>query len=124
MAWYKCGGGGALSETVLWTNPSPTSNQAASTVSLTDNISNYKYIKIYWKNVSNGTWETSALVDVEEFTKWTSTYYAIGICASRTSTGTVYYRTVSYNNDNSVKISAASESRPERSIITQISGLK
>ena len=41
-------GGGRLKETVLWTNPNPTSSSgfANQTVTLSDNISNYKYISI------------------------------------------------------------------------------
>ena len=46
MSLYRCGGGGGmLEETVLWTNPSPTSDFAAQTVTLSDSISNYDYIK-------------------------------------------------------------------------------
>ena len=45
-------GGGKMSETVLWTNPSPTSTFAGQTVTLSDNISNYKYIaiEVRWNN--------------------------------------------------------------------------
>ena len=38
MAWYKCGGGGALTETVLWTNPSPTSTFSGTECSLSSTL--------------------------------------------------------------------------------------
>lgn len=49
MAWFKTGGGGALSETTLWTNSAPTSNYSGGTVDLSDSINNYQYIGMYCK---------------------------------------------------------------------------
>lgn len=37
-------GGGSMSETVLWSNPSPTSGFVTQAVTLSNSISNYKYI--------------------------------------------------------------------------------
>ena len=42
----KGGGGGKYTETSLWTNPSPTSSFSGQTVTLSDSVSNYKYIAI------------------------------------------------------------------------------
>ena len=36
-----------LNETVLWTNPSPTSATMGFNATLSDNLTNYKYIKIF-----------------------------------------------------------------------------
>ena len=41
------GGGGGETETVLWENSSPSSAFAAKTVTLSDNLSNYKKLRIY-----------------------------------------------------------------------------
>jgi hypothetical protein len=51
----KGGGGGKYTETSLWTNPSPTSDFAAQTVTLSDSIDNYKYIAIKYKYDKYGT---------------------------------------------------------------------
>lgn len=42
----KKSGGGTMTETTLWTNPSPTADFATQSVNLSDNISNYDYIEI------------------------------------------------------------------------------
>lgn len=47
MALYRCmASGGQMSETVLWTNPDPSSSSgfASQTVTLSDNIDNYDFI--------------------------------------------------------------------------------
>ena len=54
MALYRCGSGGATStETVLWTNGSPTSAFGAQTITLSDIVTNYDYLKI------TGRWSTT-----------------------------------------------------------------
>jgi hypothetical protein len=44
--------GGSESETVLWTNPSPTSSFAAQSVTLSDSLLNYKYLKITYRSAN------------------------------------------------------------------------
>jgi hypothetical protein len=131
MAWFETGGGGALSETVLWTNPSPTSNQSTATVSLNDNISNYKYIKIYWKNIASGSIMGNLIVDINEFMNWIgSANHCLGFPGYYTSSNsTFYFRPVYYATDTTVSIGGcrqygATGLQPSRCIITQISGLK
>lgn len=46
---------GDLEETVLWTNPSPTSGMGATTVTLSQSIANFKYIKITGRNVTSAS---------------------------------------------------------------------
>lgn len=48
MAFYRSGGGSAT-ETVLWTNGSPTSSFASQTVTLSQTIENFDYIKIVFR---------------------------------------------------------------------------
>lgn len=67
MAWYKCGGGGALSETVLWTNPSPTANFASQEVTLSDDMTNYQYVALYWKYNKAGTKDIKMIIPVDDF---------------------------------------------------------
>lgn len=48
-------GGSSETETLLWTNPAPTATRAAFDITLSDNLTNYKYLKIqYSYNNSSG----------------------------------------------------------------------
>ena len=76
LASLRKKGGGKMSETVLWTNPSPTSAFAAQSVALSDNISKYKYICIkVWFSTSRNDILTS-IYDTSEITRciYNSTY--------------------------------------------------
>ena len=44
---------GGLDETVLWTNPSPTSAFAGQTITLSDNVDNYDYLEFEYKPANN-----------------------------------------------------------------------
>lgn len=59
----KIGGSGEqYTETVLWTNPSPTADFANQTVTLSENINNYDYIKFTWKRAKADSLEGNLLV--------------------------------------------------------------
>jgi hypothetical protein len=58
-------GGGALSETVLWTNPSPTANLASGTVTLSQDMNNFKRLRFYWKTAKSRTSEAYFDIDVD-----------------------------------------------------------
>lgn len=76
MAYIPCNygsSGGTLSETTLWTNPSPTSNFAAQTVNLSDNIKNYSYIEVEYKMSKSSTVFSKLLMPVSIFTQNLST---------------------------------------------------
>ena len=49
------GGGGGLSPTVLWTNPSPTSSFASQTVALSQALSNFTYYMVIFKSTNGGS---------------------------------------------------------------------
>lgn len=69
----KIGGNGEqYTETVLWTNPSPTADFAAQTVTLSNSIDNYKYIKIKYcfsKSYNTGNYLSDYIISVDEFKK-------------------------------------------------------
>lgn len=76
MALYRCssnnsggGGGGTLTETTLWTNSSPSSAQTNTTISLSNNINNYDYLRIYWKRDTSTNEDISVMVSVDDFKK-------------------------------------------------------
>lgn len=57
-----------MSETTLWTNQSPTSNLANdTTITLSDNMTNYKYLKIKYRKSTTIADENSVMLDVADF---------------------------------------------------------
>lgn len=54
-------------ETVLWTNSAPTSAFASQNVTLSDGMSNYKYLKLKWKNINSGDQIGELIVPVDNF---------------------------------------------------------
>lgn len=51
MAWFRTDPQEVLKETVLWTNPSPTSSFAGGTIAdLSDDINNYDYLKFEYRH--------------------------------------------------------------------------
>lgn len=68
--WHgiNVGGGGALSETVLWTNTSPTSSFSNLTIDLDSSLDNgYKYIKIVYRVSTTNSKEYEILIDAQAF---------------------------------------------------------
>lgn len=133
MAWFKTGGGGELSETVLWTNPSPNSNFSNSTVNLISGakLSDYKYIKISAKYSTSGSKLTSVIYSLDEFVKFkapsgSTSYFQGGICFH----GSIdVARVIRYVNDTSVRIASCiqingTNTTDSYAIPITISGLK
>lgn len=67
MGLYRSGGGGKMTETVLWTNSSPTSNFASQTVTLSDGISNYDYLKFTYKPSTASSLSNSTIISTQDF---------------------------------------------------------
>lgn len=104
MAYYRCGGGGDLTETTLWTNSSPTSNFSAQEVTLSDSISNYDYIEIVWRVSTSNSTEGAVMMPVSTFIDSGTSYDKpkLSICVAATSA--LYARRVQYTSDTSVYI--------------------
>lgn len=103
------GGGGSLTETVLWTNPNPSSAFGAQAVTLSDSLSNYDYIGIdnYYDTAYADT-SATPLMSVEDFKKCiysTSTTIprmALTLGGERSSK---WFRYVNYVSDTSIQFS-------------------
>lgn len=106
MAFIPMGSGGALSETTLWTNNSPTSNFTSQTVTLSDGISNYKYIA-FIVNMSTSVTDVSITFtfDASKITDWTSSDYRplLGVYYTNNY---YYYRVLTYVSNTSLTIGA------------------
>ena len=104
--------GGSLKETVLWTNPSPTSSTgfAPQTVTLSDNISHYKYIAIVcrWSNDAQSGFNTTRYIfvasELPNCVSDLSTFYPIPYLGLFYNNLTYYFRPVLYVSDTSLSI--------------------
>ena len=103
----KGGGGGATqTETVLWTNPSPTSDFGQTTVTLSDSISNYNYIAVKWKVSTSLSTTSTTIVLVDDFKSMLNQNGDNALfIASVNQNG--WARTVFYVSDTSITISTS-----------------
>lgn len=102
----KGGGGGGLKEISLWTNSAPTSSFAAQTVTLSQSIENFDYIKIKYKYGTSVNTTLSSIYSVEDF-KQSIEGGSHNICLMGILTpSTAYARILYYVSATSVKISA------------------
>lgn len=90
-------GSGGLTPTTLWSNTSPTSDFPASdttiTVTLSDDIDNYEYIKIKARRSKSDATEYAIIYSVEDFKKLNN--------ANGASAGALAYN---YNSSNSARV--------------------
>lgn len=97
-------------ETVLWTNPSPTSSFSSQTVTLSDNKSNYKYIAVEYAVKTTSTGSGTVLMSVEDFVNAgtsvnVSPLPALCLYSAPDSDGKRYARVVyNHSEDNKINI--------------------
>lgn len=104
MAYYRAAiGGGGETETTLWTNSSPTSGMISETVTLSDNLTKYRYLKIEWRRSTTDSTSASMRVLPSEFKSFDSS--ATPKFLMGTGTTTYYARAVVYASDTSVTFS-------------------
>ena len=89
MAFYRSGGGSAT-ETVLWTNPNPTSSFSEQAVQLSQSIEDFDLIKVTFKLSTTNADEGAIIVPTETIKKslnnTTNTYRcSIGVRVSNTN---------------------------------------
>ena len=106
MAWFRTDPQEVLKETVLWTNPAPTSAFASQTVTLSDDINNYDYLKFILRRYTTDAREAEVIFSVAKFKEY---YTANGNFTGAvrayylSSTGSVLDRGIVYNSDTSIK---------------------
>lgn len=123
-------GGGMLKETVLWTNPSPTSSMLNQTrVTLSQSIMNFEYIKFYARISTSNSKETALMVSASDFQNMTDSTNRgrLTICAADSSSS--YARFVNYVDNTTVEFSNArrlgnTTTSNSNTIPTKITGLK
>lgn len=118
-----------LKETTLWTNSSPTSNFAAQTITLSQDIDNYDYLKIAYRLSTSASTELSLIISVQDFKNTADANGKGVITLNSKSSNVIYARLIYYASDTSVfatvayKIGSSGNSQAY-SIPTKISGLK
>ena len=97
-----------MKETVLWTNPSPTSDFAGAIVDLSDNISHYKYIGIVgaYSKTSNSN-AVECIYPSDELPNTTSGSNYPSMCIAGYRNSTFYFRLINYSSDTKIGISSA-----------------
>ena len=115
---------GSLSETVLWTNPSPTAAFVDQTITIPD-IDNYTYIKLVFRNNTSDASELINILPVDNIKANMVKRSAFLGIMFHISGDTWYYRNVGFTS-TSVRISdvAPSGSGGRALIPVQIIGLK
>lgn len=103
----KRGGGLAkVTEKVLWSNPSPSANFAAQTVTLSDDINNYDYICIdYIVNKENPNISSRIIYPVDDFKTYllnNGTLHIFGALNIEDANNNSYSRIVYYQNDTTI----------------------
>lgn len=131
MAWFKTGGG-ALSETALWTNPSPTAAFVNQEITLNDDISNYQYVKVQCvANASTGATKYSTIISVDDFilSQEHAALFAISTRLATSSGDALYHRYVRSTSNTKVRFGQAykqssSTASNGYAVPLKISGLK
>lgn len=106
----KIGGSGEqYTETVLWTNPSPTASYAGGVnVTLSDSIGNYKYLMVRYRVSTSNATEFETIVSTSDFRKSLAAQNAPQWSfQARVSTGYYDNRFVVYVDDTTVLIRPA-----------------
>ena len=105
------GMGKGYTETVLWQNPSPTSEFVSGNVTLSDSLSNYKYIKIKARAATTNEtiWSTIYLVDDFKTFAQNSTVSGCGHIAIMNANNARRSRGLVYVDDTTVNFKVAYE---------------
>lgn len=95
-----------LKETVLWQNSSPTTSFTEKTITV-ENITNYKYIGIQFRQATDVSLTTTIMYTIEDFKKMTNaTNQFFGLMGSVVS-GSQRYRRFNYKTDTTIFFAGA-----------------
>ena len=116
-----------MTETTLWTNSSPTSSFASQTVTLSQDMDNFSYLKITVRASTTSDKRIGVIISVSDFknTVTSGQGASLGICGG--NSGTHARRAVAYTSDTQVWFSNAASSGTSynnTAIPVSISGLK
>ena len=97
--------GKRFDETTLWTNNAPTNTFAGQSVTISEDMDNFDYIKVKFRLSTTDATESSCSFVVSELKQFTTTSISpVGSIAGYTASSTSYARFISYESDTSIKI--------------------
>ena len=114
-----------MSETTLWTNPSPDSTQSQGNIALSDSIANYDFIKIYYRYGTTSSMNTSCLMSVSNFKSIATNpnvMLSAGIMGATMAASDV--RHIKYVDNTTCFITSTLSGDSRWCIITKVSGVK
>ena len=125
-------GGGKMSETVLWTNPSPSSNRSGTnTITLSESYENYDFIRIKFKYVASTSASSTNPGDVKSvyISSYDLTAYngpTVALSRINGSGGYVASRYVysPTNERTTLKDVCVNNNATDSAIIVEVSGIK
>lgn len=141
MALFPCNfgsSGGTLSETTLWTNPSPSSSFDTQTITLSQSVDNFKYLKIKAKPINSSSTESDFLFDITTYkatstTAANNTFNFLTVAATRVSAG-LFVRTFAHSSSTQMYIGKSTKITGESSssgstnnnlnVFTKVIGMK
>lgn len=132
LCQLKKKGGSTTLETVLWTNPSPTSTQDKQTITLSGSISDYSSLKFVFYSDTSHTQIVSIMISVDDFKLVggsTNNIYDYVLSPSVYTAGNIVSRLFRYLSDNTMTIGSCNSvtggtSNNSKCILYQIIGLK
>lgn len=101
------GGGGELTPTTLWTNPSPGASVGQMTVTLSDSVSNYKYIKFNFLGWTGTSVYFDILIPADQISTYTDAANTRSAGVFWHGSSYIYYRRIVYVATNQIKITLA-----------------
>lgn len=116
-----------MSETVLWTNPSPANAMGTTTVTLSQSMADFKYIKFVYRISTSDSSTASLIMSVEDYQNSSTTTYRLTMLSYYSAKQWV--RTANRVSDTSIQFEIAyringQENTNVVSIPQQVIGLK
>lgn len=100
---------GKMVETILWTNVNPTSSMGATTITLSQGLSNFKYLKIEFNHMTSSSHIIfdSGLFPTDAFKNVTQAAAKQALLLARNDgsiAGRIYARSIRYISDTSIGV--------------------
>ena len=97
--------GGSMSETVLWTNPNQTGNFGATTITLSESVNNFKYIKVVFRFSTQTNNQNYVIFPLDMWINSTATN-GKNRCVIASYASNIFARGIAYASATSVTIGA------------------
>ena len=119
--------GGTLKETVLWTNPNPSSAMGATDITPSPSLSEFKYIKVIYRMSTSNSTTCAVIMDYDDFVNTSTSTFRFAMEAFEPNGH--FVRLINRNSDTSINFEIAyqvgnTSTRITAVIPQQVIGLK